>query len=143
MITMGTQILVKTSKKYGWFPSLIFSVHLYIFLLTELYTTHPQIDVLLHFFGGVSSAYFWQGFLFTVAHLKLIRHPSLLNQQVIVLFATLLTAIVWEVYEYVSDTYVGTVLQLGWLDTFGDLFWHRWGTMLQYGFEVFSQQRTP
>jgi hypothetical protein len=116
----------------GWFPVLVFLIHLFFFFVVNIYTFWPRADVLLHFLGGLSIAYFvsrsWQ----------LVRNGSV-NQEwenllelVLIISLTATAAVFWEFGEYVLDRTFNGNLQVNLLNTMQDLFMGMLGSFVVF-----------
>ena len=91
-----------TNYKKNEIRALIFLTFLFLFTLLIVYTgifKHVTwIDVPLHFFGGFFVAMFFVSFL----RRAIAAERSVTNDIIIVLGASLLIGVAWEVFEYSS-----------------------------------------
>ena len=91
-----------TNSKKNEIKALIFLVFLFLFTWLIVYTgifKHVTwIDVPLHFFGGFFMAMFFVSFL----RRAIAAERSVTNDIIIVLGASLLIGVAWEVFEYSS-----------------------------------------
>ena len=91
-----------TNSKKNEIKALIFLVFLFLFTWLIVYTgifKHVTwIDVPLHFFGGFFVAMFFVSFL----RRAIAAERSVTNDMIIVLGASLLIGVAWEVFEYSS-----------------------------------------
>lgn len=110
-----------TARRAAWMPIGLIVLHTFILLALDAYTRIPPIDIPMHFFGGVSAAYFLRWAAVTAAECK-IRAP--LSPAVLarfVLVTTFAITVLWEIAEFSLDRRFGSHLQLGPLDTLGDM----------------------
>ena len=110
----------------------LIAVHL-VAVITQLYHTHPWIDIPQHFFGGVFAAlvFYWITYRFP-RFFKLI--PSFPVPLILVLSWTALLGVLFEFTEFTYDLVIFDYLglsnfqtQLGVRDTMGDLFFDLMG----------------
>jgi hypothetical protein len=105
----------------GWAPGAVFGLHLVIARGLNAYTVFPDLDMPMHFLGGMAVAFF-----FRVALLRGAANGSIGARQArtlgfLVLALSCCAASAWEVAEFLSDRYLGTHAQLGPLDTLSDM----------------------
>ncbi len=97
------------------FPIAVLAVHLILSAL-ELYETAPWVDVPMHFFGGASIG---------IAYTLLLRRLAPFSPAILLLFAVSLvglTAVLWELHEFLLDTFLQWSTQPSVADTMEDLF---------------------
>ena len=110
-----------TVRRAAWMPVTLIAFHIFILLVLDAYTRFPPIDIPMHFFGGVAAAYFLRWAAVTAAECK-IRAP--LSPGTVVRFVMVTTfaiTVLWEIAEFSLDRRFGSHLQLGPLDTLGDM----------------------
>ncbi len=111
-----------TARRAAWMPAALIVFHTFILLVLDAYTRLPPIDIPMHFFGGVSAAYFLRWAAITAVECK-IRAPLSPGSVVrFVMVTTFAIAVLWEIAEFSLDRRFGSHLQLGPLDTLGDMF---------------------
>lgn len=86
-----------------------------------VYGTIPNWDTVVHVYSGVLLA--WFGFILTNKAEASVKKPFPIWFKYSVAFMTPLAfAALWEIYEYMSDTFLGTTMQAGGLtDTIIDM----------------------
>ena len=105
----------------AWPPLAVFAAHVVASRLVRGYERWPQLDVLMHFAGGVAIACF---FARALAALERAHAWLRVDRRVLALLAlgwTGTAAVLWEFAEYLSDRYAGTSAQGSLEDTLGDL----------------------
>ena len=85
------------------------------------YYSIPNLDSAMHFAGGISLGIFIFGLLGKAIRKGWCPDPG--RALLLVLIVSLVTtgAVFWEIYEWLSDTYLGTHFQLTLDDTVKDL----------------------
>lgn len=104
-----------------WAPLFVLMIHL-IALSFQLYNTYPPIGIPMHFFGGVSMAYFLGEVFVAASFITAGAHPNGLLQKVFIVTATCTVAVFWEFFEFVLSWALSTELQGSSADTMKDLF---------------------
>jgi len=112
---------LKDMIKLGISPFLVFMLnysayHLYAGLYEKF-----SADTLLHFLGGLSIAYsaYQAIYLAEKNDWMMIKKPYL--KAFIIIATVILAAVVWEMYEFSSDQFLGTNYQPSNADTMKDL----------------------
>jgi hypothetical protein len=119
---------LKSLAKPAWAPSFVFMIHV-IALSFRLYKTYPSIDIAMHFFGGVSMAYFL-GKAFVVASVMTTgARPNRLLESLFLFTTTCTVAIFWEFVEIAFSWALSTDLQGTLADTSKDLFFGMMGSL--------------
>ena len=111
--------IISTLREAAWAPLSVFGFYV-IGLAFGLFKLFPFLDMPTHFLGGVVITYFYRA---------AIRHSqSLVGEipspvQIVFAFTcTGTTTILWEFYENLADTFLGTQMVRGLEDTIVDLF---------------------
>jgi hypothetical protein len=99
----------------------VFGLHLVVARGLNGYAVFPDIDMPMHFLGGMAAALFFRVALLRGAANGLIGVNQARTQCFLVLALTCCAAAAWECAEFLSDTYLGTHAQLGPLDTLSDM----------------------
>jgi hypothetical protein len=115
--------------KPTWAPLVVFMIHL-IALSSQLYKTYPPIDIPMHFFGGISMAYFLSKAFVAASLIASGAHPNRLLESVLIVTATSTVAVFWEFFEFVLSWALATDLQGSLADTTKDLFLGMSGSLL-------------
>lgn len=111
----------KVFKAGGWFPSLVFVSHLILKYIIQIYRYWPHADMPLHFFGGMSIAFFVSGSYQILRHEGAKRSRVVLLELVLIVSLTATAAVFWEFMEFASDHFFATNLQGSLLNTMMDL----------------------
>jgi hypothetical protein len=91
-----------------------------VFILNNAYSI-DHIDSLMHFAGGIALGTLVAGSLSLAAHRNWCPWPGPLLEAVLIISLVVTGAVTWECYEWLSDRYLGTLLQLTVDDTIKDL----------------------
>ncbi len=84
----------------GWAPVAVLAVHAAAKLL-GLYGALPQVDVPMHFFGGIAIAFFfWRSFRLDSAR-RAIGAMTPLGQALMTTTAVISTVLIWEFAEWI------------------------------------------
>ncbi len=79
------------------------------------YAVIPNWDTIVHIYSGTLLA--WFGFVIaTNAELSIKRALPIWFKNAVAVMTPLAFASVWEIYEFMSDTYIGTTMQAGGLE---------------------------
>ena len=116
------QWIIVSLKKYGWLPVILFTFHLAVSRIFQLYDLYPSIDIPMHFIGGFCIAYFLKGSYLTAKRLKLLGQPTNVLGIITVFALVGLSTILWEFSEFSYDFIFHTALQTGLADTMLDMF---------------------
>ena len=108
-------------KRGAWVPVSLIVIHAIALFGFDAYTWFPPIDIPMHFFGGVSAAYFLRHAAMAASECGICPPLNSTTRNRLVLVAVFGVTIVWEVAEYLMDHNFGTHLQLGISDTLGDM----------------------
>ena len=137
--------LLLTLRRAAWMPVALIVFHIFILLVLDAYTRFPPIDIPMHFLGGVSAAYFLRWAALTAAECKIRAPLSPAALTRFVLIATFAVTVLWEIAEFFLDRRFGSHLQLGPLDTLGDMFTGVCGAaalLARYGFALPARTRS-
>ena len=91
-----------------------------LFLMLGYYAI-PHLDSAMHFAGGISLGIFVFGLLGHAVRKGWCPDPGRLLTPVLMVSLVATGAVVWEIYEWLSDMYLGTHFQLSQADTMKDL----------------------
>src|SRR5688500_274134 len=105
----------------GWFPTLVFLLHVFISRVVNGYILYPPLDIPMHFLGGVAIAFFFSRCLAMVPERAISGPPRHLAQALLVFSLTGTATVFWEFAEFFSDRLFGTRAQLGLEDTLLDM----------------------
>lgn len=120
----------KVFKAGGWFPSLVFISHLILKYILQIYRYWPHADMPLHFFGGMSIAFFVSGNYQLLHHESAKRSRVVLLELVLIVSLTATAAVFWEFGEFALDHFFATNLQGSLLNTMMDLIMGMLGALV-------------
>ncbi|PIR03687.1 MAG: hypothetical protein COV59_04835 [Candidatus Magasanikbacteria bacterium CG11_big_fil_rev_8_21_14_0_20_39_34] len=123
-----------------WPPTVVFLVHTYLVYAFHITTFFPNFDMFAHLAGGMAIGY-------TASRLEILfQEKALLNIKsaqirfFLILCVVSLFAICWEFHEFLLDTYWGSHMQEGLLDTMEDMFFGLFGGGI-FAFFLFMKQK--
>ena len=123
MVNVTPQIksAIAAPLRAAWAPLLVFGLHLFISRVLNAYLLIPPLDIPMHFFGGVSIAYFFarSARALPVGTISPAFRPWLVAVLVFALTGT--ATVFWEFAEFFSDHLFATHAQLGLGDTLLDM----------------------
>jgi hypothetical protein len=114
--------------KPAWAPLFVFMIHVTALGL-QLYKTYPPIDIPMHFFGGVSMAYFLDKAFFAASLITTGAPPNRLLESLLIVTSTCTVAVLWEFIEFLLSWALSTDLQGSLADTTKDLFFGITGSL--------------
>jgi hypothetical protein len=91
-----------------------------LFVLTNAYSV-THLDSLMHFCGGIALGLMISSLLTWAVRRAWFPWPGQLIEAVLIVALVASGAVCWEFYEWLSDRYLGTLLQLTLDDTIKDL----------------------
>lgn len=104
------------------FPGIVFLVHLIAVKVLNLYSMFPDLDIPIHFLGGLSIAYACARLLSYLQSEKITATLDRILFVVLLLCVTATAAVFWEFAEFISDRFLSTHLQLSLANTMRDQF---------------------
>ena len=106
----------------GWFPVLVFVIHLFTFFVVNIYAFWPRADMPLHFLGGLSIAFFVsRSYQLLQGGMAKSNWESVI-ELVLIISVTATAAVFWEFGEFILDRTFKVGLQVSLLNTMQDLF---------------------
>ncbi|MDO8626249.1 MAG: DUF1653 domain-containing protein [Candidatus Magasanikbacteria bacterium] len=111
-------------------PWFIYILSTTVYGLWPEWALYYQLDTPLHFFGGASVAMAMFIFIKILERAKLLEIKNSLVRILIILVSVMAVTVLWEGYEFLSDTLRGTVFQPSVWDTMKDLILGALGGML-------------
>ena len=114
-------LIVATTREGAWAPILVFGLHIVASRVYGWYGPYPDLDIPMHFAGGVAIAWFIHRFAVNAARAGWLAPFHAVTHVVIVLALAVSSTVVWEFAEFFSDRYLGTHAQGGLLDTLLDM----------------------
>lgn len=113
---------ILTLKQAAWAPLTVFTIHLIASKFFNAYHYFPNLDIPMHFLGGVAIAYFFHHASIIASNCNLLKSFHLLTHLILVFTLTCTATIFWEFSEFLIDRFLGTYTQLGLEDTLFDMF---------------------
>ncbi len=104
------------------FPAIVLVAHLIASQILHLYTIFPNLDIPVHYMGGLSIAYASTRIL---SYLEKERITATLNRIVfliLILSVTATAAVFWEFAEFIGDQLLATNIQVSLANTMQDQF---------------------
>ena len=115
----ATSQLKETTMKFALPLSLLMILHS-VFLLLGAYS-RPHLDSVMHFAGGIALGIFVFGLTGHAIRKGWCPDPGRMIQLVLIVSLVATGAVCWEIYEWLSDAYLGTHFQPSLDDTVKDL----------------------
>jgi len=116
-----------TLAEAGWAPFSVFCLYAVAARGFNAYHIYPWLDKPTHYIGGITITYF---FLTAIRNSE--RHigptPRII-QFLLAVGLTAITAVVWELLEFLSDYFLATTIYLKAKDTLSDLFFGLLGSI--------------
>ena len=103
-------------------PLAVFITHLILTLGFDIYGNFPRLDILMHFIGGLSIGYSYILFYKFLQQENIIISKDLILNIFFIISIVALTAVLWEMAEFVSDYFYHTRVQVSLDDTMLDMF---------------------
>ena len=113
--------ILATAREGAWAPILVFGLHLLASRVYGWYGPYPDLDIPMHFAGGVAIAWFIHRFAVNAARAGWLAPFHGVTHIVLVLALATSSTVVWEFAEFFSDRYLGTHAQGGLQDTLLDM----------------------
>lgn len=113
--------VVATAREGAWAPLLVFGLHIVASRVYGWYGPYPDLDIPMHFAGGVAIAWFIHRALVNAARAGWLAPFHAVTHVLLVLALVGSSTVLWEFAEYVSDRYFGTHAQGGLQDTLLDM----------------------
>ncbi|HUT39715.1 MAG TPA: hypothetical protein VM011_00100 [Gammaproteobacteria bacterium] len=102
------------------FPLSVLMVLHSLFVYMDVYSI-PHLDSAMHFIGGIALGIFIFGMMGHAIRRGWCPDPGKMIMLVLIVSLVALGAVCWEIYEWLSDAYLGTHFQLTLDDTVKDL----------------------
>jgi len=93
-------------------PLAVFITHLILTLGFDIYGNFPRFDILMHFIGGLSIGYSYILFYKFLQQENIIISKDLILNIFFIISIVALTAVLWEMAEFVSDYFYHTRVQV-------------------------------
>ncbi len=104
-----------------WAPLAVFVAHVTLSLTFNAYERLPEVDIPVHFVGGIAIAFFFYRTLGILSEYDIVNRVDGLVRAVLLVALTATAAVLWEFAEYASDHVIGTHTQEGLEDTLLDM----------------------
>lgn len=114
--------IILTLRQAAWAPFTVFTLHLIASKVFNAYYYFPNLDIPMHFLGGLVIAYFFHHALILASEYKLLHSFHKLTHLILVFALTCTTTVFWEFSEFLADHFLGAYTQLGLEDTLFDMF---------------------
>ena len=116
----GRSVAVRVLRRAAWAPAAVLAAHLALLLL-QAYQRYPDLDIAMHFAGGLAVAHLIARGLDAGREGGAVRLAPPGLEILIIVACTALVAILWELHELALDSLIRT-RQLGdAVDTLSDL----------------------
>lgn len=113
--------IIYSLKKAAWAPILVFTTHIVMIYVFNMYSYFPNFDIPMHFIGGVAISYFFVYLVIGSIEDNYLGKSNLFVLMLIVLMLTATTTIFWEFLEWLSDYFFKTPMQVSLNDTLLDM----------------------
>jgi len=120
--TETLKLWITRSSRAAWAPILVFGIHIVLAKLFDIYTTFPDIDIPMHFFGGVAITHFLLRSVAVAVDLSLLGSPNRTGVALLAFLAASTITILWEFFEWTLDRLLQRHWQLSLDDTLFDMF---------------------
>ena len=120
-------------------PIAVLVLHFFI-LSNNIYASIPSIDILMHLLGGGATAFCITTILFRLQKLSIVQHLDKDILYTLVVSLTCIIAVLWEICELVSDTFIMTATQIGVSDTLSDIVMGIIGSVVFLSIEYFKSR---
>ena len=115
------RLIRKVLSVGGWAPAAVFLIHVTATQVFDAYAVFPQLDVPMHFVGGIAMAFFISR-CFRQLPRDVVRSSRLVVlEAVLIASMTTTIAVLWEFAEFSLDQFVGSNVQVGLANTMQDL----------------------
>jgi hypothetical protein len=119
-----------------WPPILVFSFHVFLVRVLNVYNFFPWLDIPMHYLGGLSMAYSLSLAYTSLQNHKIISQLDTLIELVLVFSLVSTVAIFWEFAEFLLDQLLGTSLQISLPNTMQDLLMGVLGAGTIVGYKI-------
>jgi hypothetical protein len=115
------KLWITRSSRAAWAPILVFGIHVVLAKVFDIYRIFPDIDIAMHFFGGVAITHFLLRAATVALDLNLLGSPSRACIALLTFLAASTTTILWEFFEWTLDRLLQKQWQLSLDDTLLDM----------------------
>lgn len=112
--------IVRSLREAAWAPLLVLCLVLLAERVFDAYTRFPWIDIPTHFVAGIAVTHF---FWCAAVNAPSVGSPcAKVSHAVLALGGTVTMALLWELFEFLADRFLGAHMQHGLGDTSSDMF---------------------
>lgn len=104
-----------------WPPVLVFTLHVFLVRVLDVYSSFPWLDIPMHFLGGLAMAYSLSQAQTSLQDHKVVGQLDKIIESVLVFTLVATVAVFWEFAEFLLDHFLGTDLQVSLSNTMQDL----------------------
>lgn len=122
--------VVRLAREAAWAPLLVLAVYFVTSRLLHLFAAYPDLDIPMHFAGGLAASFFIHRACRIGSRLGLLGARDPLTLGLLTFSLTCVSAIFWELAEFLSDRALHTHEQLGLDDTMLDLVFGMAGSLV-------------
>lgn len=109
---------------------LVFTTHLFLVGILNVYDIWPSFDIPMHFAGGVAIAFFISRCFQSLPHEAVRKSRVVLIELLLVGSLSASAAVCWEFAEFAGDQLFGTNIQIGLANTMQDMAMGILGAMI-------------
>jgi hypothetical protein len=124
------KLWITRSSRAAWAPILVFAIHIVLARAFDVYTYFPDIDIPMHFLGGVAITHFLLRCAIVAADLGVLGSPNRIAVALLALLAASTTTILWEFFEWTLDRLLQKQWQLSLDDTLLDMLLGMFGSIV-------------
>jgi hypothetical protein len=111
----------RVAREAAWAPLLVLVAYFVTAELLNLFAIIPDLDIPMHFAGGLAACYFFHRACRIASRLGLLEAGGEMTLGLLAFSLTCVAAVAWEFGECLSDRMLTTHEQLGLDDTMQDL----------------------
>ena len=119
--TLWRRWILDSVLRFGWAPVGVMGAHLVLSKLTRLYARAPDLDIAMHFLGGIAIGYFFWRAVRSSLGGEVLGSMTLSGQVVTTFALACSSTVVWEFAEWTTDRLGITRAQAGLPDTMLDM----------------------
>lgn len=119
-----------------WPPIFVFSLHVFLVWVLNVYSYFPWLDIPMHYLGGLSIAYSLDRSQILLQDQKIVSRLDKTIELILVFSSVSTIAIFWEFAEFLLDHFFGTDLQVSLPNTMQDLFMGILGAATLIGYKI-------
>lgn len=124
-----------------WPPIVVFACHVVLLVLLNTYNIFPNIDILMHYLGGLSMGYSCLLVLVFLQRHQLINPLDQLIELGLVFTSVATIAVFWEFGEFIIDHVFGRNVQVSLANTMQDLLMGILGALTLVVYQVITNRK--